>query len=232
MNPPLMASILAPWLIVHGPQLSLFRQMASKAPTFIFSELTAQRCSASTVMVCADFPPLKNDDLKAMVYEIAPRETLKPFRNGDFGEIPDIMRYRVNFFQIGSNGISASFGSIPQCVVTIDELGLPPNSGEKKNSGMLKKGIHSGNHPTGSGGVNDAAAMLDHANLHRHDHVITVEDPIEFRASQPKNLPRSTSRSGIHTRSLPMRCAARCVKIRDIILVGWKWYDLKRSSLL
>src|SRR2546423_6038089 len=79
-------------------------------------------------LVRVDFPPLKNDDLKAMVYEIAPEGKIKNFEETldvDFGyEVPDVMRYRVNFFQ-QKYGISAAFRSIPSQVLTVDELVLP-----------------------------------------------------------------------------------------------------------
>src|SRR5437870_13410426 len=81
------------------------------------------------VLVRVDFPPLKDDDLKAMVYEIAPEGKSKQFEETldvDFGyEVPDVMRYRVNFFQ-QKYGISAAFRSLPSQVLTLDELALPP----------------------------------------------------------------------------------------------------------
>src|ERR1043165_7347537 len=80
-------------------------------------------------MVRVDFPAMKNDELKAMVYEIAPEGKIKQFEENldvDFVyEIPDVMRYRVNFFQKQS-GISAVFRAIPSQVLTVEELGLPP----------------------------------------------------------------------------------------------------------
>src|SRR5439155_201680 len=92
-------------------------------------------------LVRVDFPPLKNDDLKAMVYEIAPEGKIKQFEETldvDFGyEVPDVMRYRVNFFQ-QKYGISAAFRSIPSQVLTVEELGL---TSVRKKFSMLKKGL-------------------------------------------------------------------------------------------
>src|SRR5947207_11810069 len=131
-------------------------------------------------LVRVDFPPLKNDDLKAMVYEIAPEGKIKQFEESldvDFGyEVPDVMRYRVNFFQ-QKYGISAAFRSIPSQVLTIEELGLPP---VLKKFPMLKKGLVLVTGPTGSGKSTTLAAIVDLSHLHRHVHIITVEDPIEF----------------------------------------------------
>src|ERR1700758_3768862 len=127
-------------------------------------------------LVRVDFPPLKNDDLKAMVYEIAPEGKIKHFEESldvDFGyEVPDVARYRVNFFQ-QKYGISAAFRWIPTKILTIEELGLPV---VLKKFALLKKGLILVTGPTGSGKSTTLAAMVDHSNLRRHDHVITVED--------------------------------------------------------
>src|SRR5256714_10065309 len=131
-------------------------------------------------LVRVDFPPLQNDELKAMVYEIAPEGKIKTFEERldvDFGyEVPGVARYRANFFQ-QKYGISAVFRLIPSNVQTVEDLGLPA---VLKKFPMLKKGLVLVTGPTGSGKSTTLAAMMDYANLHRHDHIITVEDPIEF----------------------------------------------------
>src|SRR3954454_14075895 len=130
-------------------------------------------------LVRVDFPPLKNDELKAMVYEIAPEGKIKTFEENsdvDFGyEVPGVARYRANFFQ-QKYGISAVFRLIPSTVITVDELGLPP---VLKKLPMLKQGLALISWPTGSGKSTTLAARIDYANLQRQDHIITVEDPIE-----------------------------------------------------
>src|SRR6187399_1198897 len=87
-----------------------------------------------------DFPPLENDSLKAMLYEIAPEFKIKHFEETgdvDFGyEIPGFARYRANFFN-QKYGIGAVFRLIPSKVLTADQLGLPP---VLKKFAMLKKG--------------------------------------------------------------------------------------------
>ncbi len=92
-------------------------------------------------LVRVDYPALKNDELKAMVYEIAPEGKIKIFEESndvDFGyEIPGVARYRANFFQ-QKYGISAVFRSIPSNVLTIEDLGLPPIL---KKFPLLKKGL-------------------------------------------------------------------------------------------
>src|SRR5207245_3428074 len=92
-------------------------------------------------LVRVDFPPLQSDELKTMVYEIAPEGKIKIFEETsdvDFGyEVPGIARYRANFFQ-QKYGMSAVFRLIPSTVLTVDELGLTP---VLKNFIMLNKGL-------------------------------------------------------------------------------------------
>src|SRR6202030_3747692 len=170
-------------------------------------------------LVRVDFPPLKNDDLKAMVYEIAPEGKIKQFEETldvDFGyEVPGVARYRVNFFQ-QKYGISAAFRGIPSQVLTLDELALPPIL---KRFPMLKKGLILVTGPTGSGKSTTLAAMVDHANLHRHDHIITVEDPIEF-VHRSQNCLVQHREVGIHTRSFAAALRGALREDPDILLVG------------
>src|SRR3979411_3018314 len=92
-------------------------------------------------LIRVDYPPLQNDELKGMVYEIAPEGKIKTFEETldvDFGyEVPGVARYRANFFQ-QTYGISAVFRSIPSDVLTVEQLGLPP---VLKKFPMLKKGL-------------------------------------------------------------------------------------------
>ena len=132
-----------------------------------------------------DYPPLENDSLKTMLYEIAPDFKIKQFEETgdvDFGyEIPNISRFRANFFQ-QKNGVAAVFRQIPSKVLTFDDFEkfdapLPP---VLKKFSMLHRGLVLVTGPTGSGKSTTLAAMVDYANRNRTDHVITVEDPIEF----------------------------------------------------
>ena len=112
---------------------AFFKLMAEqKASDLHLSTNNAPMLRINGDLVRVDFPPLKNDDLKAMVYEIAPEGKIKQFEESldvDFGyEVPDVMRYRVNFFQ-QKYGISAAFRSIPSQVMTV---GPGPASGVEK----------------------------------------------------------------------------------------------------
>jgi twitching motility protein PilT len=180
-------------------------------------------------LVRVDFPPLKNDELKTMVYEIAPEGKIKLFEETsdvDFGyEVPGVARYRANFFQ-QKYGISAVFRLIPSTVLTIDELGLPP---VLKKFAMLKKGLVLCTGPTGSGKNTTLAAIIDHANLHRQDHVITVEDPIEF-VHRSQNCLIQHREVGVHTRSFAAALRGALREDPDIVLVG-EMRDLETIEL-
>src|SRR6186713_3600721 len=180
-------------------------------------------------LVRVDTPPLENDDLKALVYEIAPEQKIKIFEETgdvDFGyEYPGFARYRANFFNQKS-GISAVFRLIPSKVLTADDLGLPP---VLKKFSMLKKGLVLVTGPTGSGKSTTLAAIIDYANLHRKDHIITVEDPIEFvhRSQQALVNHREV---GQHTKSFSSALKGALREDPDIILVG-EMRDLETIEL-
>jgi twitching motility protein PilT len=180
-------------------------------------------------LVRIDAPPLESDDLKALVYEIAPETKIKHFEETgdvDFGyEFPGVARYRVNFLNQKS-GIAAVFRLIPSTVLTFDQLGLPP---VLKKFAMLKKGLVLVTGPTGSGKSTTLAAMVDYANLQRKDHVITVEDPIEFvhRSQQCLINQREV---GLHTKSFATALRGALREDPDIILVG-EMRDLETIEL-
>ena len=180
-------------------------------------------------LVRVDYPPLANDDLKAMVYEIAPEGKIKVFEETsdiDFGyEVPGVARYRANFFQ-QKYGISAVFRLIPSKILTVDDLGLPQ---VLRKFPMLKKGLILVTGPTGSGKSTTLAAMMDYANLQRHDHIITVEDPIEF-VHRSQNCLVQHREVGIHTRSFSAALRGALREDPDILLVG-EMRDLETIEL-
>src|SRR5213083_941983 len=180
-------------------------------------------------LVRVDYPALQNDELKAMVYEIAPEGKIKTFEETsdvDFGyEVPGVARYRANFFQ-QKYGISAVFRLIPSQVLTVEDLGLPP---VLKKFPMLKKGLVLVTGPTGSGKSTTLAAMMDYSNLHRHDHIITVEDPIEF-VHRSQNCLVQHREVGVHTRSFAAALRGALREDPDILLVG-EMRDLETIEL-
>ena len=181
-----------------------------------------------------DYPPLENDTLKTMLYEIAPEFKLKFFEETgdvDFGyEIPNVSRFRANFFQ-QKNGISAVFRQIPSKVLSFEDFDkfdapLPP---VLKKFCMLHKGLVVITGPTGSGKSTTLAAMLDYCNKNRKDHIITMEDPIEF-VHESKNCLVHHREVGIHTKSFATGLRGAMREDPDIILIG-EMRDLETIEL-
>ncbi len=180
-------------------------------------------------LVRIDMPLLENDDLKALVYEIAPEIKIKLFEETgdvDFGyEFPGFARYRANFFNQKA-GIAAVFRLIPSKVLTCEDLGLPP---VLKRFAMLKKGLVLVTGPTGSGKSTTLAAMVDWVNLQRKEHVITVEDPIEFVHRSQQCLVNHRE-VGVHTKSFASALRGALREDPDVILVG-EMRDLETIDL-
>ena len=180
-------------------------------------------------LIRVDYPTLTNNELQSMVYEIAPEMKIKVFEETgdvDFGyEVPGVARYRANFLN-QKYGIAAVFRLIPSKVLTCDELGLPP---VLKRMSMLKKGLVLVTGPTGSGKSTTLAAMIDYANLHRQDHIITVEDPIEFVHKSQQCLVNHRE-VGVHTKSFAAALRGALREDPDIILVG-EMRDLETIEL-
>ncbi len=165
------------------------------------------------------YDPLDSDELKAMLYEIAPEFKIKVYEETgdvDFGyEIPGVARYRANFFT-QKNGVAAVFRQIPSTVLTADQLGLPPLL---KKFAMLQRGLVLVTGPTGSGKSTTLAAIVDHANKNRKDHILTVEDPIEF-VHQSHECLVNHREVGLHTKSFASALRGALREDPDIILVG------------
>jgi len=172
---------------------------------------------------------LDNDELKAMLYEIAPANKIKEFEETgdiDFGyEIPGVARYRSNFF-MQKNGCGAVFRQIPEEIMTAEQLGLP-NVISKLAS--LPRGLVLVTGPTGSGKSTTLAAIVDVANRNRKDHIITIEDPIEF-VHRSRGCIINHREVGIHTKSFTAALRGALREDPDIILVG-EMRDLETISL-
>ncbi len=171
-----------------------------------------------------DYPPLEDDQLKIMLYEIAPDYKIKVFEETgdvDFGyEIPGISRFRANFFT-QKYGIAAVFRQIPSKVLSFEDfekLGAPLPAVLKKFA-MLHKGLVVVTGPTGSGKSTTLAAIVDYANKNRREHIITVEDPIEF-VHESKSCLVNHREVGLHTRSFAAALRGALREDPDIILVG------------
>src|SRR5581483_5143602 len=127
-----------------------------------------------------DFAPLTPDDTRDLVYRILTTEQQKQLelnRHIDFAyTLAGVARFRVNaYHQRGSLG--AAFRVIPQDIKGIDELGLPK---VLHQFAVKPRGIVLVTGPTGSGKSTTLAAIIDEINRTRSDHILTIEDPIEF----------------------------------------------------
>ena len=171
-----------------------------------------------------DAPPLQDDQLKVMLYEIAPEYKIKTFEETgdvDFGyEITGVSRFRANFFT-QKNGIAAVFRQIPSTVLSFEDfekIGAPFPPVLKKFA-MLHKGLVVVTGPTGSGKSTTLAAIVDYCNKNRRDHIITVEDPIEF-VHESKSCLINHREVGVHTKSFASALRGALREDPDIILVG------------
>jgi twitching motility protein PilT len=172
---------------------------------------------------------LDNDELKAMLYEIAPEDKVKVFEETgdvDFGyEIPGLARYRANFF-MQKYGVAAVFREIPSDILTAEQLGLPPVISKLAT---LPRGLVVVTGPTGSGKSTTLAAIIDVANKSRKDHIITVEDPVEF-VHKSQSCIINHREVGMHTKSFHAALKGALREDPDVILVG-EMRDLETISL-
>ena len=172
---------------------------------------------------------LTSDALKVLLYEITSEYKIKIFEETgdvDFAyEVPGLARYRVNYFR-QKNGIGAVFREIPDKISTCAELGLP-NVISKLAS--LPRGLVLVTGPTGCGKSTTLASIIDEANRIRKDHVITIEDPIEF-VHKSQSCIVNQREVGVHTKSFATALRGALREDPDIILVG-EMRDLETISL-
>jgi twitching motility protein PilT len=215
-------------------------------PDFDFSEVLHQmvETKASDVHITAGFPPavrdkghihpmegfpkLNGQQTREVVYSILNDDQRKRFENNkqlDFAyAIPGVARFRVNcYFQRGS--VSAAFRLVPQEIPTLDSLRVPQvlrDLTTKPRGFVLVTG------PTGSGKSTTLAAMIDLINREREDHILTIEDPIEFLHQHKKSIVNQREIGADATDfALGLRAALR--QDPDVILVG-EMRDLETVS--
>ncbi len=215
-------------------------------PDFDFSEVLHQmvEAKASDVHITAGFPPAVRDKghIKAMegfpelnsqqtreiVYGILNDDQRKRFENNkqlDFAyAIPGVARFRVNcYFQRGS--VSAAFRLVPQEIPSLGSLGVPEilrDLTRKPRGFVLVTG------PTGSGKSTTLAAMIDAINLEREDHILTIEDPIEFLHHHKKSIVNQRE-IGADAPDFALGLRAALRQDPDVILVG-EMRDLETVS--
>lgn len=172
---------------------------------------------------------LGGETIRSLLLEIATDEARERFavtRDADFAyEISGVARFRVNVFR-DRRGVSGVLRVIPSRILTADELGLPP---VVRDLCSLPKGLVLVTGPTGSGKSTTLAAMIDLINDTRPDHIITIEDPVEFVHESRSCL---VNQREVHadTRSFAAALRAALREDPDIVLVG-ELRDLETTSI-
>jgi twitching motility protein PilT len=158
-------------------------------------------------------------DLSALVGPIMPAQNRSEFderHDTDFAyEIPELARFRANVF-MDRKGMGAVFRVIPATIMTAEALNLSSHVLQLCN---LTKGLVLVTGPTGSGKSTTLCALVDYVNRHRADHVITIEDPIEFVHPNKKCLVNQRE-VRTHTGSFKHALRAALREDPDIVLVG------------
>ena len=176
-----------------------------------------------------DQPPLDPETLEQMLRSIMPERNRHEFtetNDTDYAyEITGVARFRANALK-DRNGPAAVFRQIPATVVTVEQMGITP---EVQRLCQLNKGLVLVTGPTGSGKSTTLCSLIDLVNRSRSDHVITIEDPIEFVHPNKKCI--ITQRQvGVHTGSFKSALRAALREDPDIILVG-ELRDLETVSI-
>jgi twitching motility protein PilT len=166
-----------------------------------------------------DCPAISSEQMLQILYEITPEKNRREFeetRDTDFAyELTGVARYRANLF-VDHKGPGAVFRVIPTKILTVEQLNLPMSAIELC---YLSKGLVLVTGPTGSGKSTTLAAMIDHINATRQEHIITIEDPIEFVHPNKRCLINQREVKA-HTQSFKRALRAALREDPDIVLVG------------
>jgi twitching motility protein PilT len=166
-----------------------------------------------------NLPAMEHKDVHRLVYDIMndkQRRDYEEFWETDFSfEIPGVSRFRVNAFN-QNRGAGAVFRTIPSKILSMEDLGMGKVF---KDVSDYPRGIVLVTGPTGSGKSTTLAAMIDYINSTRFDHILTVEDPIEFVHQSKKSL---INQREVHrdTRGFNEALRSALREDPDIILVG------------
>ncbi|MBB5320835.1 type IV pilus twitching motility protein PilT [Marinobacter oulmenensis] len=166
-----------------------------------------------------NLPPMEHKEVHGLMYDIMndkQRKDFEEFLETDFSfEVPGVARFRVNAFN-QNRGAGAVFRTIPSKVLTMDDLGMGQVF---KDISSVPRGLVLVTGPTGSGKSTTLAAMMDYINDTRYEHILTIEDPIEFVHDSKKCL---VNQREVHRDTLGFNEALRSAlrEDPDIILVG------------
>ncbi len=166
-----------------------------------------------------NLPPMEHKEVHGLIYDIMndkQRKDYEEFLETDFSfEVPGVARFRVNAFN-QNRGAGAVFRTIPSKVLTMEDLGMGQVF---KDISSVPRGLVLVTGPTGSGKSTTLAAMMDYINDTRYEHILTIEDPIEFVHDSKKCL---VNQREVHRDTLGFNEALRSAlrEDPDIILVG------------
>ena len=176
-----------------------------------------------------DYPELTNDALQSLLFEITTEQQKNSFlakKDLDFAyEIPGVARFRANYFE-QKRGTGAVFRVIPTEILSVEALNLPQ---QILKLTQLSRGLVLVTGPTGSGKSTTLAAIIDYINRNRKDHILTIEDPVEF-VHQNKGCLVNHREIGNHTESFAAALRAALREDPDVILVG-EMRDLETIEL-
>jgi twitching motility protein PilT len=171
------------------------------------------------MQVVAGYDTLMAESVSRMLMPIVPprnREEFEKTHDCDFAyELPGKARFRANLF-VDLRGMGAVMRVIPSKILSVDDLNLPK---ELLSLCHLPKGLVLVTGPTGSGKSTTLAALVDYINRTRHDHIITIEDPVEF-VHQNKKCLVNQRQVGEHTDSFKRALRAALREDPDIVLLG------------
>lgn len=207
---------------VHSPRLdALLRRMVEEGASDLHlsaGERPRWRLDGEMVEL-TDQPILGPDEVHALARPIMPHRCASEFDTAsdtDFAyAIHGLARFRANLFR-DHNGVGGVFRQIPETILTISQLGLPPVA---ERFCDLANGLVLVTGPTGSGKSTTLAAMVDHINRRRAAHIITLEDPIEFVHMSRRSLVNQRE-IGAHSGSFARALKAALRQDPDIVLIG------------
>lgn len=166
-----------------------------------------------------NLPSMEHKEIHGLIYDVMndkQRKDYEEFLETDFSfAVPGVARFRVNAFN-QNRGAGAVFRTIPSKVLTMEELGMGQVF---KDVSSVPRGLVLVTGPTGSGKSTTLAAMIDFINDSRYEHVLTIEDPIEFVHESKKCL---VNQREVHQHTFSFKEALRSAlrEDPDIILVG------------
>ena len=213
----------APALVVQDPPVNrLFHLMVHTGASDLHLSVSVPpmiRKDGRMMPIEETAPQLTAEDIRRLLAPITPEKNRAEFErrhDTDFAyEIQGLARFRANIF-MDRKGMGAVFRVIPSQILTAEQLGLSQHLLQLCH---LSKGLVLVTGPTGSGKSTTLCAMVDYINRVRHDHVITIEDPIEFVHDNKQCL---INQREVHTHTDGFKDALRAAlrEDPDIVLVG------------